>query len=179
MTEVTPAGSHVRTSSDICATRSISFTHLQVDISLPESLLREPAVLVIRSSLAFSSSSQWTWPWHSRITLVQVSSLPPSSRFLSDVCSAIAASAGTLAAIGTAYILPCVGFCAAGVMAGSVAAGIQASFYGANVPAGGAFASLQSWGTMGALTGPFGAFEMPVGIAVACGTYIMGKKLGC
>jgi hypothetical protein len=90
----------------------------------------------------------------------------------------VAASAGTLAAIGTTYILPSVGFCAAGVKAGSIAAGVQAALYGAAVPAGGTFATLQSWGATGALAGTLGAAALPVGIMVAGGTYLTAKALG-
>lgn len=61
---------------------------------------------------------------------------------LSDAYSAIAAGTGTLAAIGTTYVLPTVGFCAGGVQAGSIAAGVQASVYGAAIPARGIFATL-------------------------------------
>ncbi|KIW89378.1 uncharacterized protein Z519_10232 [Cladophialophora bantiana CBS 173.52] len=91
---------------------------------------------------------------------------------------AIAAGTGTLAAIGTTYVLPAIGFCATGVKAGSIAAGVQASLYGATVPAGGIFATLQSWGATGALAGTLGAAALPVGIVVAGGTYLTAKALG-
>ena len=97
---------------------------------------------------------------------------------LSDAFTAIAAGTGTLAAIGTTYVLPAVGFCAAGVKAGSIAAVVQASVYGAAVPAGGVFATLKSWGATGALAGTLGAAALPVGIVVAGGTYLTGKMLG-
>lgn len=90
---------------------------------------------------------------------------------------ALVAGAGTLAAISTTYILPAAGFCAAGVKAGSVAAGVQAAVYGASVPAGSIFATLQSWGATGALTGTLGAAALPVGIAVGGGTYLACKAL--
>ena len=92
--------------------------------------------------------------------------------------TAIAASIGTIAAIGTTYILPAVGFCAAGLQAGSIAAGVQASVHGAAVPAGGIFATLQSWGATGAMAGTLGAAAVPVGIVVAGGTYLTRKMLG-
>lgn len=75
-------------------------------------------------------------------------------------------------------MLPTVGFCAAGVKAGSIAAGVQAFFYGAAVPAGGIFATLQSGGATGALAGTLGAAAVPVGMTVAGGTYLIGKMLG-
>jgi hypothetical protein len=90
---------------------------------------------------------------------------------------AVVAGAVTLAAIGTTYILPAVGFCAAGVKAGSVAAGVQATVYGASIPAGSIFATLQSWGATGALAGTLGAAALPVGIAVAGGTYLAQKAI--
>ena len=95
-----------------------------------------------------------------------------------NVNAAIAAGTSTLAAIGKTYILPALGFCVAGVKAGSVAAGVQASVYGTTIPAGGMFATLQSWDTTGALAGTLGAAALPVGIAVAGGTYLAGKALG-
>ena len=55
---------------------------------------------------------------------------------------------------------------------------MQAAVYGASVPAGGIFATLQSWGATGALAGTLGAAALPVGIAVAGGTYLAGKALG-
>ncbi|EXJ82348.1 hypothetical protein A1O3_06161 [Capronia epimyces CBS 606.96] len=85
---------------------------------------------------------------------------------------AIATGAGTVAAVGTTYVLPAIGFCATGVKAGSIAAGVQASLYGAAVPAGGIFATLQSWGATGALAGTLGVAAWPVGIVVAGGTYL-------
>ena len=60
------------------------------------------------------------------------------------VNAAITAGTGTLAAFGITYIPPRLGFCVAGVKAGSVAAGVQASVCGATIPAGGMFATLQS-----------------------------------
>ena len=50
-----------------------------------------------------------------------------SSQLLSDAFTAIATGTGTLAAIGTTYILPAVGFGAAGVKVGFIAAAVQAS----------------------------------------------------
>lgn len=97
---------------------------------------------------------------------------------LSDAYSAIAAGTGTLAAFGTAYVLPTLGFCATGVQAGSMAAGVQASVYGAAIPAGGIFATLQSWGATGALAGTLGAAALPVGLIVAGGTYVAATALG-
>ena len=83
-----------------------------------------------------------------------------------------------MAAIGTTYVLPAVGFCATGVKAGSLAAAVQASVYGAVIPAGSIFATLQSWGATGAMTGVLGAAAIPLGVVVAGGTYIVGKKIG-
>ncbi|KIW65523.1 hypothetical protein PV04_07778 [Phialophora macrospora] len=100
-----------------------------------------------------------------------------SCRHLSDASSAIAAGSGTLAAIGTTYVLPAVGFCAAGVKSGSIAAGVQSAIYGGSVPAGSMFATLQSWGATGALAGTLGVAAVPVGIVVAGGTYLAGKAL--
>ena len=75
-------------------------------------------------------------------------------------------------------MLPTVGFCAAGVKAGSLATGAQACVYGAAVPAGGIFATLQSWGATGALAGTLGAAALPVRIVIASGTYLTGKAPG-
>ena len=97
---------------------------------------------------------------------------------MSNAFSAIAAGAGTIAAIGTTYILPAAGFCAAGIKSGSIAAGVQAAVYGGSIPAGGPFAALQSWGATGALAGTLGVAAVPVGIAVAGGTYFASKALG-
>ncbi|MCJ1479359.1 hypothetical protein MMC13_008044 [Lambiella insularis] len=91
--------------------------------------------------------------------------------------SAVDTGAGIIAAIGTTYILPAAGFCAAGVKAGSVAAGVQAAVYGASVPAGSIFATLQSWGATGALAGTLGAAALPIGITAAGGTYLARKAL--
>lgn len=90
---------------------------------------------------------------------------------------AISVSTGAVAAIGTTYVLPVVGFCTAGVKAGSVAAGVQAAVYGGSVPAGSAFATLQSWGATGAIAGTLGVAALPVGIAVGGGTYLVCKAL--
>ena len=54
---------------------------------------------------------------------------------------------------------------------------MQAFVYGAAVPAGGMFATLQSWGATGALAGTLGPAAVPVGIVVAGGTYLTGKML--
>jgi hypothetical protein len=40
------------------------------------------------------------------------------------------------------------------------------------------FATLRSWGATGALAGALGAAPELVGIIVAGGTYIIGKRLG-
>lgn len=54
---------------------------------------------------------------------------------------------------------------------------MQASIYGAAVPAGGTFATLQSWGATGALAGTLGAAALPVGAVVAGVTYLTAKGL--
>lgn len=103
---------------------------------------------------------------------------PNYANYQLNPCAAIAAGAGTLAALGTTYILPVAGFGAAGIKAGSIAAGVQATVYGASVPAGGVFATLQSAGVTGALAGTLGVAAVPVGIVVAGGAYVVSKKLG-
>lgn len=94
-----------------------------------------------------------------------------------DIFPAVAATTGTIAAVGTTYLLPAVGFCAAGTKTASIAAGFQAAVYGGSIPAGGAFATLQSWGATGALAGILGVAAVPIGIAVAGGTYLASTAL--
>lgn len=82
-----------------------------------------------------------------------------------------------MAAIGTTYVLPAIGFCATDVQAGSIAASVQSVVFGAIIPAGGTFAALQSLGATGALECPFGAATPPIGIIVGGGTYLIGRAL--
>ena len=98
-------------------------------------------------------------------------------RLPSNDFAAIVAGTGTLAAVGTTYVLPAAGFCAAGIKAGSFAAGVQASIYGAAIPAGSIVATLQSWGATVAFAGTLGAAAVPVGAVVASGTYFAVKAL--
>lgn len=100
-----------------------------------------------------------------------------STYVIADKFLAVAAGTGTLAAIGTTYVLPIAGFCAGGIQAGSVAAAVQASVYGGAIPAGSMFAAMQSWGATGAISGVLGAAALPVGIVVAGGTYVAAKAL--
>ena len=93
------------------------------------------------------------------------------------ILTAIAAGTGTAAAIATTDVLPAIGFCAAGVKAGSAAAIVQATVYGGAIPAGSTFAALQSWGATGALAGTLGAAALPVGLVVGAGTYAVTKLI--
>ena len=83
----------------------------------------------------------------------------------------VAAGAGAGAVLKSALGL--VGFTKAGVASGSLAAMAQSAFYGGLVPAGGAFALLQSWGaTMSAVSALKGA-AMAV---VASAWWVVGKS---
>ena len=82
-----------------------------------------------------------------------------------------AASAG--AALKSALAL--VGFTQAGVAGGSLAATAQSAFYGGLVPAGGAFALLQSWGaTMSAVS----ALKSAAMAVAASACWCVGKSSG-
>ena len=90
----------------------------------------------------------------------------------------VSALAGTAAAVGTNFILPLVGFGAAGVKAASAAALAQSVLYPAAVPAGSAFATLTSWGATYVIAGTLAVASVPVGAVVGGGVYMMGRALG-
>ena len=81
------------------------------------------------------------------------------------------AVAGAGAALKSALAL--VGFTKAGVAAGSLAATAQSALYGGLVPAGGAFALLQSWGaTMSAVS----ALKSAAMAVAAAACWCVGKS---
>lgn len=92
------------------------------------------------------------------------------------LCALVAVAVGAaIAGAALKFALALVGFTQAGVAAGSLAATAQSAFYGGLVPAGGAFALLQSWGaTMSAVS----ALKSAAMAVAASACWCVGKSSG-